>query len=110
MRRNIRDKEPPVPVQRHRTVRQAIREALDAGLPMTARELSAEAGVREREVYEHLDHIRRSSGKKGPALVLIPAECNKCGFVFIKRKRLTRPGRCPTCRKESITEPLFTFK
>jgi hypothetical protein len=36
-----------------------------------------------------------------------PAECRKCGFVFQKREKLKKPGKCPICRSESIEEPLF---
>ncbi|MBA3060962.1 MAG: transcriptional regulator, partial [Nitrospirae bacterium] len=39
-----------------------------------------------------------------------PAECAKCSFVFRKRERLKKPGKCPICRSEFIQEPLFLIK
>jgi hypothetical protein len=40
----------------------------------------------------------------------MPAVCKKCGFVFAKREKLKRPGKCPVCRGESIREPRFTIE
>jgi predicted Zn-ribbon and HTH transcriptional regulator len=77
--------------------------ALLARQPMGARDLAAELGLREKEVVEHLEHLRRSH----VALVVTPASCGECGFVFRKRDRLSRPSRCPMCRSEQINEPLF---
>ena len=71
--------------------------------PMSARDLAEELGLREKEVVEHLEHLRRSH----VALAVTPAACRECGFVFRKRERLGRPTRCPLCRSEQIEEPLF---
>ena len=71
--------------------------------PMSARELAEELGLREKEVVEHLEHLRRSH----LALIVTPAACRECGFVFRKRDRLSRPSRCPMCRSEQIEEPVF---
>lgn len=38
---------------------------------------------------------------------MVPAQCLGCGFIFSKRERLTRPGKCPVCRHGQISEPLF---
>lgn len=63
-------------------------------------ELSAELSVEEAEVYSHLEHVRRSlSGEK---LKVIPYRCLSCGYVFKKRDRLDRPGRCPRCKESHI--------
>lgn len=75
--------------------------------PLSARDISGRAGVSIDEVYDHLEHIRKSLGKK---LDIVPAECKKCGFVFRKRERLKKPGKCPVCRSESIEEPLFSIR
>lgn len=104
-----RQKEPPVPSDRAETVRQEIISVLE-GNTLSARDISINVGVREREVYDHLSHIQRSLGRKGSGLVVTPAECRKCGFVFRKRERLRKPGRCPVCRGQSIDEPLFSVK
>ncbi|HJV65147.1 MAG TPA: transcriptional regulator [Geomonas sp.] len=72
---------------------------------MTAREISGRVGIPEKEVLEHLEHIRAALHG---ALVVIPAECMGCGFLFRKRERLKGPGKCPVCRSERIAEPSFT--
>jgi hypothetical protein len=99
-------KEPSTPPSMHDTVRQEIIAALLEG-PCSARELSAAVGIPEREVPAHLEHIRKSITSSGQRLVVIPSECKKCGFVFSKREKLKRPGKCPVCKGESIREPRF---
>jgi predicted Zn-ribbon and HTH transcriptional regulator len=65
--------------------------------------------ISEKEVYEHLEHIRKTLSKRDRQLVIVPAECAKCGFVFSKRERVRKPGKCPVCKAESIREPLFSI-
>ena len=102
----IKPKRPFVPAERHETIRRDI-ETLLEGKTMSARELSSEVGIREKEVYDHLEHIHKSFHHGGAHLVVTPAECEGCGFVFKKRDRLKKPGKCPVCSSESITAPLF---
>ncbi len=78
--------------------------------PSTARDLSAMVGIPEREVAGHLEHIRRTISQSGKHLTVRSAECKKCGFVFTKREKLTRPGKCPVCKGESIREPHFLIE
>jgi predicted Zn-ribbon and HTH transcriptional regulator len=77
--------------------------------PLSALELSGIVGIPEKEVAGHLKHIRQSLHRTVRHLVVHPAECVSCGFVFEKRERLTRPGRCPVCRSESVHAPLFSL-
>ncbi|HBR22176.1 MAG TPA: transcriptional regulator [Nitrospiraceae bacterium] len=102
-------KEPPVPVERHETVRQGIISILE-GQTLSAKEISGSVSIPEKEVYEHLEHIRMTVDARDGHLVITPAECAKCGFIFRKRERLKKPGKCPICRGESIHEPLFLIK
>lgn len=74
---------------------------------LTAKELSAEAGMSERRVREALEHVRRSAPAHGLRLVMEPARCRSCGFAFAKRDRLGKPGRCPLCKGSFIEEPRF---
>jgi hypothetical protein len=104
-----RPKEPFIPPETHETIRQEIIAALLEG-PCSSRDLSAAAKVPEREVYGHLEHIRKSLASTGQRLAVTPAACKKCGFVFTKRGKLKRPGKCPVCRGESIREPLFAIE
>jgi predicted Zn-ribbon and HTH transcriptional regulator len=102
-------KEPPVPPSMHDTVRHGIIAALEQRT-RSAKELSAEVRLPEKEVYGHLEHIRKTMSKTGRHLAVTPAECKKCGFVFSKRERLKKPGKCPVCKGESIHEPLFSIE
>jgi predicted Zn-ribbon and HTH transcriptional regulator len=94
------------PKERAETVREAIRKALLSGAA-TARDLSAEVGVREKDVAEHLAHLAASLPHRGERLVVEPASCIACGFAFSERARLTRPGSCPRCRSTRIDPPAF---
>lgn len=96
------------PPDRKETVRRKIL-ALLAERPLTARQISARVGVPEKEVVAHLPHLQRTAGTLGGRLAVTPAECRKCGYVFRKRERPSRPGRCPLCKGESISEPVFSF-
>jgi predicted Zn-ribbon and HTH transcriptional regulator len=74
---------------------------------MSAKEISSTVGVGEKEVYTHLNHISRSVKHQGKKLIIKPAECLGCGYVFEKRKRFTRPSRCPICKSEHMQSPMY---
>jgi transcriptional regulator len=97
------DSEPPA---RQETLRQGILRELEQG-ELTAVELGQRLGLREREVIAHLEHLQRSLTHAGLRLVVVPAECRGCGFVFRKRERLGRPSACPECRSGRIVPPSF---
>jgi hypothetical protein len=102
-------REPSIPVEMHDTVRREIIAVLEQG-ERSARDLSSEVRIPEKEVYSHLEHIRKTMSATGRHLAVTPAECRKCGFVFSKRERLNKPGKCPVCRRESIHEPLYSIE
>ena len=93
-------------IGRIKTVREQIMDCLGEG-SWSAIEISQEVGIREKEVYEHLPHIARSVAAKGKRLVILPSRCLSCEYVFEDRKRFTRPGRCPRCRKTYIQRPAY---
>lgn len=107
--KNKRPGRSPVPSHREETVRQRIIAAIEHNA-LSAREISGEAGIPERQVSDHLAHIQKTISHQGRSLVVTPAQCNKCGFVFSKREKMKKPGRCPRCRGESIKEPLFEIR
>jgi len=74
---------------------------------LSAREISFAVGVGEKEVYTHLSHIARSIKNQAKKLIINPAECLGCGYIFKKRKRFTRPGRCPICKSEHMRNPMY---
>jgi hypothetical protein len=86
------------------TVRKDIIELLSTG-EWAARDISKARHIPEKEVYDHLDHIKRSL--KG-MFKMKPAVCLICGFRFSKRTVLKPPSRCPVCRAEHIQDPLFS--
>ena len=102
-------REPTIPVEMRDTARRQIIAVLEQG-ERSARDLSSEVRISEKEVYSHLEHIRKTMSAEGRHLAVTPAECRKCGFVFSKRERLKKPGKCPVCRGESIHEPLFSIE
>ena len=74
---------------------------------MDAREISSALGVGEKEVYSHLSHVARSVKHQRKTLIIKPAECLGCRYVFQKRKRFTPPSRCPICKNEHIRNPMY---
>ena len=102
-----KEKRPVVPVERYDTLRQAI-VALLRNESVTAMDISEEVSISVNDVYGHLEHIRHSLHREGARLLVLPAECRGCGFVFAKRDRFKRPGRCPVCRGQSISQPHFS--
>lgn len=102
-------KEPFVPVDRHETVRRDIVAAIE-GRALSAMEISGMVSIPEKTVCDHISHIQKTVNKTGRRLVVTPAECKQCGFVFKKREKLKKPGKCPVCRAETIKEPLFSIR
>jgi hypothetical protein len=88
------------------TTRQKIAELLE-GQSMSAIDLSQNLRIAEKEVYAHLPHVARSVAARGRKLVIRPARCISCGYVFENRKRFTRPGRCPRCKNTHLERPFY---
>lgn len=85
------------------TQRQQIIELLREE-QLNARDLSQALSIMEKEVYYHLEHISKSVTAHNKKLVVTPCECLSCGFVFASRKKWTKPGRCPECKKGHIRQ------
>jgi transcriptional regulator len=101
-----RPKEPLVPMERYDTIRKYITALLEEHT-MSAKEISGIVKISEREIYDHLEHVRKTLHKTGRSLHVEPAKCEKCGFVFHKRERLSKPGKCPLCHSQLVLPPLF---
>jgi transcriptional regulator len=93
-------------VNQQETVRQQIIGFLKEG-PATALDISQHVHISEKEVYQHLGHVERSVVSRREKLVVHPAQCLKCGFVFKGRKRLKAPGRCPLCKSTHLQKPNY---
>src|SRR5262245_32275908 len=94
---------------RSHTVRQDLAIALRAG-PATARDLSKAVGVSEKDVADHLVHLAKSLRAHGEQLLITPAECLECGFVFSRREKPSRPSRCARCGATRLTLPEFSIR
>ncbi|AHL21930.1 putative transcriptional regulator containing an HTH domain fused to a Zn-ribbon [Thermococcus nautili] len=72
-------------------------------------ELAQVLGIRGRGskklILEDLKAIQKILRREGKVLLVKPAECRKCGFVF--RPEINIPSRCPRCKSEWIEEPRF---
>jgi predicted Zn-ribbon and HTH transcriptional regulator len=101
-----RSKEPTVPVSRPETLRKYITMLLQEGT-FSAKDLSQFARIPEKDVCDHLEHIRKTLNKNNRQLETNPAQCEKCGFVYKKRERFSKPGKCPLCHSSLIYPPRF---
>ncbi len=76
--------------------------------PRTVSSLARELGLERGEIDADLAHVIRSAKAAGCRVVVEPARCRKCGFVFDESK-LTKPGKCPECRSTWLYEPLISI-
>jgi predicted Zn-ribbon and HTH transcriptional regulator len=88
------------------TIRRQIMELLSRS-ECSARVISQSLRISEKEVYDHLAHIARSVTSQKKRLVVTPSQCEDCGYTFADRRRFTKPGRCPRCKGEHLSEPKY---
>ena len=74
--------------------------------PRSVSWIAREMGLRRSEVEEDLRHALRSAVAAGHRVEVIPARCKDCGFLF-GEDRLTKPSRCPSCKRSRLFEPLI---
>lgn len=70
--------------------------------------LARELGLPRADVEDALRHMILSARAAGHRVVVEPARCRSCGFVF-DEERLTKPGKCPSCRNSRIFEPQISI-
>lgn len=85
------------------TRRQQLIELL-SHQPRSISSIAREMGLHRGDVEEDLHHALRSAAIAGYRIEVIPARCKACGFVF-SDDRLTKPGRCPSCKGTRLFEP-----
>jgi transcriptional regulator len=71
--------------------------------PRSVSSLARELRLDRRDVEDDLRHAIRSAEAAGHRVVIEPARCKQCGFVF-GTDRLARPGKCPVCRSSRLYE------
>ena len=84
------------------TVRKDIVQLLSAG-PRSVSWLARELGLDRRDAEDDLRHAIRSARAAGHRVAVEPARCKQCGFLFGEDK-LSKPGKCPSCRGTRIFE------
>jgi len=102
-------KESHIPVARVNTIRQHIISLLRE-YALSAKEISLYLKISEKDVCDHLKHIKRTINKGNIHLTMKPAQCEQCGFEFKKRERFSKPTKCPICHSSLIYSPLFSIK
>ena len=90
-------------VRRDVTLRRQLIELL-SNAPRSVSSLAREMGLRRNDAEEELRHALRSATAAGHRIQVMPARCKDCGFVF-SDDRLTKPGRCPSCKGSRLFEP-----
>jgi predicted Zn-ribbon and HTH transcriptional regulator len=76
------------------------------GHPMTLHEIAKLLGLKSRDVEDDLHHLQRTLHHGPFRLVIHPARCHKCGFLF-STEHFHKPGKCPRCKGTWIVEPRF---
>ncbi|ACB40564.1 transcriptional regulator [Pyrobaculum neutrophilum] len=92
------------------TVRERLAKVLlEAEEPLDIYQLHAlvQTDLKPSELYEELEHVKKTLKRMGYRLEVVPATCKRCGFQFTDRERLKKPSRCPRCKSERIDPPRF---
>jgi len=94
------------------TRREKIAKLLEeAEYPITAQDICDILELKKRAiVYEDVDHIARSVKNQGKQVIVSPARCGKCQFIFKKIKSSKAPTKCPKCRSEWIIAPGYLIR
>lgn len=69
----------------------------------TVQSIAKEVGAPVHVVLDDLKHVEKSLGK---SLVCFAATCETCEFTF-ENGRITKPSKCPKCRKKWISGPIL---
>ncbi|ASJ06851.1 transcriptional regulator [Thermococcus pacificus] len=62
----------------------------------------------KKVILEDLKAISKTLKHEGKVLLIKPAECRKCGFVF--KPEIKLPSKCPRCHSSWIEEPRFKIE
>jgi len=77
--------------------------------PRSASSIARELGLDRRDVEDELRHAIRSARAAGHTIVVEPAKCKQCGFVF-GEDRLAKPGKCPECKGTRLFEAQISIQ
>ena len=91
-----------------RTTRQRIAAFLRES-PAEASRIAAEFDLTTATALSHVDHIAESLAGTDERLLVSPPECRNCGFDGFD-DLINRPSRCPECKHEGVSDPVFTVR
>jgi predicted Zn-ribbon and HTH transcriptional regulator len=74
--------------------------------PTRLYDIARPLGLQVKDLEDDLRHLGKTLKHEPYRLVIHPARCQKCGFVFAT-EHLHKPGKCPECKGTWISEPLF---
>jgi predicted Zn-ribbon and HTH transcriptional regulator len=77
--------------------------------PMDVPELATTFEIRASEVVNHVEHISKSLSNTDQQLLVAPPTCQDCGFDDFD-DLINRPGRCPRCKSEAVSDPTFAIE
>ncbi|MCO4757350.1 MAG: hypothetical protein KC477_04975 [Oceanospirillaceae bacterium] len=77
--------------------------------PMSIKELALLLDEHPKDIEDGLQHLQQSLRNLPYQMLIEPACCNKCDFLFQSNK-LHKPGRCPQCHGTWISEPLISIE
>ena len=68
--------------------------------------LAASVETTPASAVRHVRHLARSLEHDDDDLQVAPPACEDCGFDGFDDPA-NRPSRCPECKSEAVTEPVF---
>lgn len=77
--------------------------------PRSVTELSHLLDESPKDVEQDLHHFLKSLKRMPYHVVIEPAKCRHCSFVFHHNK-LRKPGKCPQCKGTWISEPHISIE
>ncbi|MFW9918528.1 MAG: transcriptional regulator [Candidatus Thorarchaeota archaeon] len=94
------------------TRRERITELLeDTEYPLTAEDICQALDIKQRSiVYEDIEHIAKSIKHQRKELLIKPARCGSCEYVFKPQGSAKRPSKCPKCKSQWIISPSFIIR
>jgi predicted Zn-ribbon and HTH transcriptional regulator len=91
-----------------RTTRERMADVLREEA-LSASALAREFDIQTPEALDHVRHVARSLAPTEEKLLVAPPACQDCGFDGFDDPA-NRPSRCPACRSETLTEPVFRIE
>jgi predicted Zn-ribbon and HTH transcriptional regulator len=90
------------------TTRERIADHLREA-PATPSALATEFDVTASAAVRHVRHLARSLDAADEQLQVAPPTCEDCGFDRFDEPA-NRPSRCPDCKSEAVTDPVFRIE